>query len=353
MGKSKVIYNDETIIDLSNDTVNPGVLKQGYTAHNSNGDPIVGTMVPESGGGSGGSGIIDVTELPTSGIDENAVYRVTETVPWGKKEVYLRTNDSVTAREFLTSLGSPTIPKIYVVDELSSSLKISDVQYYSEINLYILRSDGICYLNAPALGGFVTLGLLGFQAVGYDKGATDNVYAETDIGVYTTLGEKTVVRYFIRESGEWIELGLPSTAEIIDTVNPTQILSQEYFRKKDGNVITTIKSASFYDDRHIREAYIPEGITTIEQRAFYNVWNMSYAEIPSSISEVGTLAFYDCTDLRTVVFKGTPDSLDNECFGLCSKLTAIFVPWSESDPINANAPWGARNATIVYNYTEG
>lgn len=42
MGKSKVIYNDETLIDLSEDTVAPENLDEGVTAHNSNGDPIVG-----------------------------------------------------------------------------------------------------------------------------------------------------------------------------------------------------------------------------------------------------------------------------------------------------------------------
>lgn len=44
MGKSKVIYNDETLIDLSEDTVAPETLLEGTTAHDSNGDPIVGAM---------------------------------------------------------------------------------------------------------------------------------------------------------------------------------------------------------------------------------------------------------------------------------------------------------------------
>lgn len=44
MGKSKVVYNDETLIDLSGDTVTEENLAEGVTAHNANGDPIVGTM---------------------------------------------------------------------------------------------------------------------------------------------------------------------------------------------------------------------------------------------------------------------------------------------------------------------
>lgn len=45
MGKSKVIYKNETLMDLSEDTVTPESLAKGVTAHNANGDPIVGTGI--------------------------------------------------------------------------------------------------------------------------------------------------------------------------------------------------------------------------------------------------------------------------------------------------------------------
>lgn len=43
MGKSKVIYNGETLIDLTNDDVKADKLLKGIKAHDSNGDPITGT----------------------------------------------------------------------------------------------------------------------------------------------------------------------------------------------------------------------------------------------------------------------------------------------------------------------
>jgi hypothetical protein len=52
MGVSRVDYDNETLIDLSNDTVTPQTLAKGYTAHNSNGEQIVGTLDSEGGGGS-------------------------------------------------------------------------------------------------------------------------------------------------------------------------------------------------------------------------------------------------------------------------------------------------------------
>lgn len=58
MGVSRVDYDNETLIDLSNDTVTSQTLAKGYTAHNSNGERIVGTMISE--GGEGVSNILRV-----------------------------------------------------------------------------------------------------------------------------------------------------------------------------------------------------------------------------------------------------------------------------------------------------
>lgn len=43
MGKSKVIYNGQTLIDLTGDDVKAEKLLKGIKAHDSNGDPITGT----------------------------------------------------------------------------------------------------------------------------------------------------------------------------------------------------------------------------------------------------------------------------------------------------------------------
>ena len=44
MGISKVEYDNETLIDISDDTITPENLAEGLTAHNSNGDRITGTF---------------------------------------------------------------------------------------------------------------------------------------------------------------------------------------------------------------------------------------------------------------------------------------------------------------------
>lgn len=47
--KNKVVYNGQTLIDLTGDTVAADKLLQGYTAHDASGAPITGTAVSGSG----------------------------------------------------------------------------------------------------------------------------------------------------------------------------------------------------------------------------------------------------------------------------------------------------------------
>ena len=44
MAYNKVVYGGNTLIDLTGDTVAPGTLRRGETAHGADGQPISGTM---------------------------------------------------------------------------------------------------------------------------------------------------------------------------------------------------------------------------------------------------------------------------------------------------------------------
>ena len=45
------------------------------------------------------------------------------------------------------------------------------------------------------------------------------------------------------------------------------------------------------------------------------------------------------------------ETIASTTFTSCANLTTINVPWAEAEGEVANAPWGATNATINYNYT--
>ena len=113
--------------------------------------------------------------------------------------------------------------------------------------------------------------------------------------------------------------------------------------------ITTIYQNTFENCSNLALTSLPNNLTLIDYRAFAHCSNISLTYLPESITEIGSYAFEFCK-FTTITFKGTPTRIGINAFANCPKLTTINVPWAEGAV--ANAPWGATNATINYNYTE-
>ena len=87
--------------------------------------------------------------------------------------------------------------------------------------------------------------------------------------------------------------------------------------------------------------------------AFYgcNKLSGSYGEetgilrLPKVVT-AGTYAFYN-SKVQKVYFMTTASSLMQNIFYNCSKLTDIYVPWSEGEV--ANAPW-SNNSNVIVHY---
>ena len=114
--------------------------------------------------------------------------------------------------------------------------------------------------------------------------------------------------------------------------------------------ITSIEGRAFTNCRNLALTSLPSGITSIKNSAFSNCKNLALTSLPSGITSIESNAFSNCTGLTSITFEGTPNSIgiDNNVFAGCTNLTTINVPWKENEV--ANAPWGATNATINYNY---
>ena len=111
---------------------------------------------------------------------------------------------------------------------------------------------------------------------------------------------------------------------------------------------TQIRAYAFYFDATLEKISIPKA-TWIGSYAFHCCSKLAAVELSSELTSVVNNAFYDCTGLTNITFKSTPTSIGNRAFYGCTNLTTINVPWAEGAV--ANAPWGATNATINYNYT--
>jgi hypothetical protein len=139
--------------------------------------------------------------------------------------------------------------------------------------------------------------------------------------------------------------------------------------------ITSIGNGAFSGCTNLAITELPSGLTSIGQNAFNECSKLAITSFPRSLTkinagyefqyctglttlefhdgfvEVGSNAFARCTGLTTVTFRGTPSVIRAIAFANCKNLKTINVPWAQGAV--ANAPWGATNATINYNYTGG
>lgn len=91
-------------------------------------------------------------------------------------------------------------------------------------------------------------------------------------------------------------------------------------------------------------------IKEIGSYAFVNRTGISINRFPNTLNSIGTNAFRNCLGITELTFEGTPSSISASAFDRCNNLLTINVPWSEGAV--ADAPWGATNATINYDYVE-
>lgn len=112
--------------------------------------------------------------------------------------------------------------------------------------------------------------------------------------------------------------------------------------------ITDFKSSVFYKTK-VAFTKLPDALETIATNVFTYCTELRISEIPAGVKSISRGAFAYCTGIKTITFKGTPDTLEGTVFTGCTELTEINVPWAEGEV--AKAPWGAPNAKINYNCT--
>lgn len=113
--------------------------------------------------------------------------------------------------------------------------------------------------------------------------------------------------------------------------------------------VTEIGREAFYSCSHLALASLPSSLESIGSYAFYACTSLALTSIPASVKTIGSSAFSACNKLRSITFEGTPTNIASSAFSYCGYLVTLNVPWAEGAV--ANAPWGATNATINYNYT--
>jgi hypothetical protein len=115
--------------------------------------------------------------------------------------------------------------------------------------------------------------------------------------------------------------------------------------------ITEIEQEEYSNRTDMGIALSPSSLETIGHYAFGNCPYIKFRTIPKSVKSIGNMIFSGCPLITKITFEGTPEEIGvSALYNGPNGITIINVPWSEGEV--ANAPWGAMNATINYNYTE-
>ena len=113
MGRSKVVYYGQIIMDLTGDTVTPETLKKGYTAHGADGEPIVGTCEHDANTQDATAAEAEILAGKTAYVRAN---KITGTMK----------NNGAVAGEITSRDGAYTVPQGY--HDGSGKVMIDDVE---------------------------------------------------------------------------------------------------------------------------------------------------------------------------------------------------------------------------------
>ena len=116
-----------------------------------------------------------------------------------------------------------------------------------------------------------------------------------------------------------------------------------------GLNVKIIERCAFMSCHSLTKAHFPV-LEEIESDAFAvdNHGSLSEFVFPSSLKRIGDRVFMG-QPITKISFRGTPDEISYMAFVQMKALSDIYVPWAEGDL--ADAPWGATDATIHYNWT--
>lgn len=197
MGVSKVVINtdtgEETIVDLTEDTVTPTMLAAGYTAHDASGEEIVGTLqiiskedvTPVKGvdyfDGERGNSILSITTAPSSYT----------TATGGFTPVYRIALSTV--------LTQSSASKVLVGDTLRYNYYVYPVGYVDTSYVYLGKSVSI--RGSTGATGDRGTGILNvITPPSAPNGTIDGVVFRTKLELSTVLAQAGVSKVFVSDT---------------------------------------------------------------------------------------------------------------------------------------------------------
>lgn len=198
--------------------------------------------------------------------------------------------------------------------------------------------------------GYDGLGTVTVDVAGSGAIEAGIVYDEVQTNgslIRATVRGKQIANYAFYTCTSLVSVTLPSELTRIGSNAFVSCQSLESLSLPKG--LTYIDTYAFSNCTKLVLSSFPDGLTTIRDYGFSLCKSLKTIDFPKTLQFIFGYAFNRCEGLSSVTFKGIPMTVQNNVFASCTNLTTINVPWAEGAV--ANAPWGATNATINYNYT--
>ena len=326
MAVSKVIYGQNTLIDLTNDTVTADKVLSGYTGHDASGQAFEGTYVPSEGGGS-----LEEKAVNFYDYDGELLYAYTAqeflalnafpTNPTHEGLTAQGWNWSLSdAKTYVASYGMLDIGQSYTTDDGKTRLHISFPQ--DSLESYWTMSINF----TASVNGAVTIEW-GDNSTTTSSGTNSKEYTHT----YAAPGDYTISLYVANGT---ISFG-------------TNIIGSNYnirgFRPKIKEVNignnTKISGAVFQYCNGLERISLPYGLTTIGGQNVFTSSNLKALVLPNGFTGfTGNTIFSSCYNLKVLCLPNTITSTPSTFLSSCNGLKSLIIPSSVTSISTSLAP---------------
>ena len=392
MAVNKVILGDQTLIDLTADSVTPDKLFKGITAHNMKGESIVGTME----GGSTPSEPSDNTAvifadydgnlIDTWTWDEVAIKTALPTPPthsglvfegwnWTLEDIktditgqvitvgpYYHTAsglteidihlDEVTGKTLYNLIDSPDVYN--TTDWGDGTIGGGESHTYTDYGDYTIKLPAgksnyhLIYSLQGGISGHQGVGIVAIRlgnennfyisGFSYIKNITvSSSYLDLSIiQVYTNLKQITIPNG-CNWSGNVLSttyVAMPKSVSYNANTTPRMDISYEenkgkhFYLPVNYGGVTSIGNSAFYGCSSLQSINIPESVTSIGSGAFDGCSSLQSFTIPSNVTSIGSSTFDNCSSLQSITIPDGVTSIGSYAFSYCSSLQSITIPES-------------------------
>lgn len=401
MGINKIVYGGVTKLDISNDTVTPSVLMEGYTAHDNTGASITGTA---SGGSEHGNVWQDANgylhlddesgiDLQTKSVSPNetaqsvtpdAGYYALDKVNVGAiSSTYVGSGITQRSSSDLTVSGATvTTPSGYYSASASKSVasgtagtptatKGSVSNHSISVTPSVTNTTG--YISGGTKNGTaVTVsaselvsGTLDVNSSG-TKDVTNYASASIPKGTQGTpsfnrnngTNSVTLTPVVVNSAG-YINGGTKTGTAV--TISASELVSGTKTITENGTGIDVTNYASVdvdvpisssggelkaFIERTTATPTLPSDLTKIANHAFNYYDTLALTELPSGITSIGTYAFQSCSALALTSLPSGLTTIEDYVFHGCSNLALASLP-SGITSIGSGAFYGCYNMPLT------